>query len=157
MPTPEEIAREHIDDLLNKAGWVVEDFKKVNLNTRRGVAVREFPTDSGPADYLLFVDRKPVGVIEAKSEGTTLSNVADQSERYLTSRLKYVKMDGVQLCFGYESTGIETFFRDIRDPEPRSRRVFAFHKPETLLEWFEQQSTLRARLRELPPHIDTAL
>jgi type I restriction enzyme R subunit len=157
MPTPEEIAREHIDDLLNKAGWDVEDFKKVNLNTRRGVAVREFPTDSGPADYLLFVDRKPVGVIEAKSEGTTLSNVADQSERYLTSRLKYVKMDGVQLCFGYESTGIETFFRDIRDPEPRSRRVFAFHKPETLLEWFEQQSTLRARLRELPPHIDTAL
>src|SRR5258706_12643484 len=108
MPTPEEIAREHIDDLLDEADWDVQEFKKVNLSARRGVAVREFPTDSGPADYLLFVDRKPVGVIEAKPKGTTLSNVADQSQRYLTSRLKYVKMDGMQLCFGYKSTGIET-------------------------------------------------
>src|ERR1041384_4086684 len=157
MPTPEEIARAHIDQLLAKADWEVQDFKKVNLGAARGVAVREFPTDSGPADYLLFVDRKPVGVIEAKPEGRTLSDVADQSERYLTSRLKYVKMDGIQLCFGYESTGIETCFRDIRDPEPRSRRIFAFHKPETLLEWFGQSKTLRARLRELPPNIDTDL
>jgi restriction endonuclease S subunit len=98
MPIPEEIAREHIDELLS--------------------AVREYPTDSGPSDCLLFVDRKPVGVIEAKPQGTTLSSVPDQSQRYLTSKLKYIKLDGIQLCFGYESTGVETFFRDVRDPKP---------------------------------------
>ena len=149
--TPEQQARQHIDELLILAGWDVQDFKKVNLSAKLGVAVREFPTDSGPADYLLFVDRKPVGVIEAKPKGTTLSGVADQSERYLTSRLKHIKLDGVQLCFGYESTGVETFFRDTRDPHPRSRRLFAFHKPETLVEWFSQPNTLRARLRKMPP------
>jgi type I restriction enzyme R subunit len=151
--TPEQQAREHIDEFLSLAGWDVQDLKKVNLTAKLGVAVREYPTETGEADYLLFVDRKPVGVIEAKPVGTTLSGVADQSERYLTSRLKYIKLDGVELCFGYESTGVETFFRDTRDPFPRSRRIFAFHKPETLLEWFSQPNTLRARLREMPPLI----
>jgi len=151
--TPEEEARQRIDELLTQACWEVQDLKKVNLTAKLGVAVREYPTETGEADYLLFVDRKPVGVIEAKPVGTTLSGVADQSERYLTSRLKYIKLDGVELCFGYESTGVETFFRDTRDPFPRSRRIFAFHKPETLLEWFSQPNTLRARLREMPPLI----
>ncbi|MBU2637161.1 MAG: type III restriction endonuclease subunit R, partial [Bacteroidetes bacterium] len=68
MPTPEEKARQQIDKLLTQAGWIVQDFKKINLSAKLGVAVREYPTDSGPADYMLFVDRKPVGVIEAKSQ-----------------------------------------------------------------------------------------
>ena len=150
MPTPEQESRKNIDELLQAAGWEVQDFKKVNLSTSLGVAVREYPTESGPADYLLFVDRKPVGVIEAKPVGTTLSGVADQSQRYLTSGLKYIKVDSLSLRFGYESTGVETFFRDQNDPHPRSRRVFAFHKPETLLEWSQQEKTLRARLKEMP-------
>lgn len=157
MPTPEEKARQQIDKLLTQAGWIVQDFKKINLSAKLGVAVREYPTDSGPADYMLFVDRKPVGVIEAKSQGTTLSGVADQSQRYLTSKLKYIKIGDNQLCFGYESTGIETFFRDTRDPDPRSRRVFAFNKPETLLEWYNQGNTLRTRLQQLPPLITNGL
>ncbi|MGD0339595.1 MAG: DEAD/DEAH box helicase family protein [Bacteroidota bacterium] len=150
MPTPEQEARQHIDKLLQASGWEVQDFKKVNLSANLGVAVREYPTESGPADYLLFVDRKPIGVIEAKPVGTTLSGVAEQSQRYLASRLKYIKIDNLSLRFGYESTGIETFFRDLNDPNPRSRRVFAFHKPETLLEWTQQEKTLRARLKEMP-------
>ncbi len=157
MPRPEEIARERIDELLRQAGWEVQDFKKVNLAAGSGIAVREFPTETGPADYLLFVGGKPLGVIEAKAVGITLGAVADQTGRYLTSRLKYVKVDGTQLCFGYESTGVETFFRNTRDPEPRSRRLFAFHRPETLLSWWEQEKTLRARLRELPPLVKSDL
>jgi len=151
--TPEQQAREHIDQLLQAAGWEVQDLKRANLSAKLGVAVREYPTESGPADYLLFVDRKPLGVIEAKPVGTTLSGVADQSQRYLTSRLKYIKVDSIVLRFGYESTGVETFFRDLNDPNPRSRRVFAFHKPETLLEWSHQEKTLRARLKEMPPPV----
>lgn len=148
--TPEEQARQKIDDLLSEAGWDVQDLKNLNLSAKLGVAVREYPTDSGEADYLLFVDRKPVGAIEAKPVGTTLGGVAEQTERYLTSTLKYVKVADGQLRFGYESTGQETYFRDLCDPQPRSRRVFAFHKPETLREWMGHPDTLRKRLRSLP-------
>ncbi len=143
---PEEKARQNIDQLLKAAGWEVQDRRELNLGASLGVAVREFPT---PADYVLFVDRKAVGVVEAKPEGTTLSGVAVQSKKYLDA-LKGLPHIQKQLSFAYESTGIETFFRDLRDPEPRSRRVFAFYKPETLHEWLSQQETLRARLGKMP-------
>ncbi|MFC2016021.1 hypothetical protein ACFLUM_03725 [Chloroflexota bacterium] len=84
MPTPEEKARQKIDSLLKAAGWRVQDRNRLNLGAARGVAVREFPLETGFADYLLFVDRKAAGVIEAKPEGTSLSGVAEQSTAYLT-------------------------------------------------------------------------
>ncbi|MBO8127757.1 MAG: DEAD/DEAH box helicase family protein [Peptococcaceae bacterium] len=154
---PEEKARQKIDKLLQAAGWSVQDYSQLNLGVSLGVAVREFPLQSGTADYVLFVDRKAVGVVEAKPEGTTLSGVAEQSEKYLTGVPKSVLRVLEPLPFAYESTGIETFFRDLRDPEPRSRRVFAFHKPETLNAWISQEKTLRARLRNLPPLITVGL
>jgi type I restriction enzyme R subunit len=147
---PEEEARQKIDKLLNLAGWMVQDLKDINLSASFGVAVCEFPLESGFADYLLFVDKKAIGVIEAKPEGTTLSGVAEQSELYIASIPKNLPIVQEPLPFAYESTGTETFFRDIRDPFPRSRRVFAFHKPETLAEWLSQKETLRQRLRNLP-------
>jgi len=134
-----------------------------------GVAVREFPTESGPADYVLFVRQKAVGVIEAKPAGTTLSGVAEQAGRYAVGLPANIPHVTLPLPFLYESTGVENFIRDERDPEPRSRRVFAFHRPETLAEWIEEGAggdpalsvtgpkTLRARLRELPPLITTNL
>jgi len=105
---------------------------------------------------MLFVDRKPVGVIEAKSFGTTLSGVADQSEKYLQLIPENFRID-TPPPFAYESTGVETFFRDSRDPNSRSRRVFAFHQPETLYKWFQQENTLRARLQQIPPLITEGL
>ncbi|HAV42766.1 TPA: type I site-specific deoxyribonuclease [bacterium] len=147
---PEEETREKIDQLLEIAGWKVQDLRELNLGASQGVAVREFPLESGNADYLLFVDREAVGVVEAKPIGTTLSGVAEQSEKYLTNIPKEIPHVREPLPFAYESTGIETFFRDTRDPEPRSRRVFAFHKPETLKEWLSHSDTLRARLKYLP-------
>ena len=154
---PEERARQNIDQLLVKAGWIVQDTDEINLGEGLGVAVREYPTKSGPVDYALFVNRKAIGVIEAKPAGTTLSGVAEQSDRYVRSFPENVIHFTLPLPFVYESTGVETYFRDERDPEPRSRRVFAFHKPKTLLEWVEQDETLRARLRNLPPLITTGL
>lgn len=126
--TPEELARKNIDNLLAEAGWRVQDRSELNLGTGLGVAVREWPFTSGPADYLLFVGRKPVGVIEAKPEGATLSDVAVQSDKYLTSAPLGIPNVVAPLPFG-ESTGVETFFRDVRDPDARSRRVWAFHRP----------------------------
>lgn len=142
---------------MTAAGWSVQNYKQLNLGASLGVAVREYPTESGPADYMLFIDRKPVGVIEAKPAGKTLSGVAEQTERYLTSKLKYIPQLGDSMRLGYESTGVETFFRDLKDPDPRSRRIFAFHKPETLSEWLSENETLRARLPELPPLNETGL
>ena len=55
------------------------------------------------------------------------------------------------LSFLYESTGVITRFTDARDPKPRSREVFNFHRPETLKEWLTQPASLRARLQLIPP------
>jgi type I restriction enzyme R subunit len=90
-----------------------------------------------------------VGVVEAKPQGTTLSGVAEQSQIYLTNILKTFANIKVRPIFGYETTGIETFFRDLRDPDVRSRRVFSFHRPETLQEWMEQEDTIRTSLKKL--------
>jgi type I restriction enzyme R subunit len=154
---PEDRARKKIDELLGKAGWVVQDYGELNLSVSLGVVVRNFPLKSGFADYLLFVDRRAVGVVEAKPEGTTLSGVAEQSEKYLKGLPDNIPHVGDPLPFAYESTGVETFFRDLKDPESRSRRVFAFHKPEMFLEWLSQEDTLRARLRNMPPLITEGL
>jgi type I restriction enzyme R subunit len=154
MPTPEAVAREKIDELLIAAGWVVQNYKELNLGATRGIAIREVPLKTGPCDYLLLVDRRPVGVIEAKKFGTTLSGVADQSANYadnLPEFLAKLLPSGIAgLPFLYESTGVETLFRDERDPEPRSRQVFSFHRPETLADWLAQPDTLRARLAAMP-------
>ena len=151
---PEEEAREIIDDLLTKAGWTIQDNDKLNLGEsegpRKGIAVREFPLLQKATDYLLILDRVPVGVIEAKRLGYLLSGVADQSMDYIKLITKEFPDAENDPVFHYESTGGETFFRDLRDPKPRSRKIFAFHKPETLRMWFEQEDTLRARLRDLP-------
>src|SRR5688500_11831315 len=138
----EERARVVIDELLRKAGWIIQDNTTFNRNAGEGVAVREFRLPSGPCDYLLFVGGKAAGVIEAKKAGITLSTVAEQAARYMVKLPEHLARWGDQLAFDYESTGEETFFRDVRDPQPRSRRVFAFHKPHTLHTWLKEPDTL---------------
>lgn len=149
--TPEKRARQQIDAQLIAAGWVVQDYKAADFSVGRGVALREVPLKSGPCDYLLLVDRRSLGVIEAKKAGSKLSIVAEQSGRYATSLPDFLSTEGHgPLPFLYESTGLETFFRDERDPDPRSRRVFAFHRPETLADWAAEPETLRGRLARMP-------
>ncbi|HEX3034292.1 MAG TPA: DEAD/DEAH box helicase family protein, partial [Thermodesulfobacteriota bacterium] len=148
---PEQRARDKIDEKLGQAGWSVQDRDKINFNASLGIAVREYPTDSGPADYVLFVDREPVGVIEAKreDEGYKLIKAEEQSGAYASSKLKWVK-DNKRLPFIYESTGTLTRFTDNRDPKPRSRLLFSFHQAATFKEWLKQEKSLRARLLDIP-------
>ena len=82
---PEQLARQQIDELLRACGWLIQDYKTVDFSAGLGIALREVPLKTGPCDYLLLVDRKALGVIEAKKVGTTLSTVADQSSRYASS------------------------------------------------------------------------
>ena len=154
---PEEKARKKIDQLLEKAGWNVQDYKSINLGASPGIVVRDFPLNAEEADYLLFLDRKAVGAIEAKREGTTLSGVAEQSEKYVRGIPDSIPCHQKPLPFAYESTGTETNFRDLRDPSPRSRRVFAFHQPNIMRQWLSQEDTLRARLKKMPPLIEEGL
>jgi type I restriction enzyme R subunit len=152
---PEQKARQQIDELLDYAGWDVQDREAMNLfdPARPGVAVREAYLKTGYADYLLFVEGKALGVIEAKRVGVPLSGVEAQSARYAGGLRTPMQAWRPQmpLPFRYESTGIETFFTNGLDPDPRARRVFAFHRPDTLAAWVQESDTLRGRLRQMPP------
>lgn len=154
---PEERARKDIDNQLKKANWVIQDRQNINLGAGQGIAIREFQTKAGPVDYALFANRKAIGVIEAKPSGSTLSGVAEQTAKYIRNFPENIPHISSPLPFAYESTGVETYFRDDKDPNPLSRRVFAFHKSETLLEWAKQDATLRARLQQLPTLITSGL
>lgn len=156
---PEEQARLKIDELLEQAGWAVQDRPRLNLGAARGIAVREFSTLKGATDYLLFVDREAVGTVEAKKMGQTLVGVEEQSNKYRSGLPEDFPAARLPLPFAYETTGIETRFTSYLDPVPRSRPVFAFHQPDTLAGWLalapenlpnEQNNTLRARLLRLP-------
>jgi len=154
---PEEKARQKIDKLLESAGWKVQEYKELNLSAGLGVAVKEFPLETGAADYLLFINGKAAGVIEAKPEGTTLGGVDVQSDKYIAGFPEKIPHHHLPLPFVYETTGTETYFRDLRDPEPCSRSVFAFHTPAGLNKWITQKNTLRTRLKTLPPLITAGL
>lgn len=150
--TPEAKAREQIDHKLTQAGWLVQDLKQLNLGAATGVAVREYPTDGGPADYVLFVNRVATGVIEAKRDetGENLTAHEAQTARYANATLKW-RQDKAPLSFLFESTGQIIRFTDGRDPAPRAREIFHFFKPETLAEWLGQSDTLRRRLKDNMP------
>lgn len=155
---PEQIARDRIDEMLRQAGWAVQSKDKINFNASKGVAVREYTTSVGPADYVLFVNQKPIGIIEAKKEdeGHRLTVVEDQSKGYAEAQLKYF-ISSEAIPFVYESTGTITRFTDYHDPHPRSREVFHFHQPETLLEWIKKEKSLRGRLHDIPALDETGL
>lgn len=141
-PMPEQIARKDIDAQLLASGWVVQDMADLNLSASPGVAVREFPMARGYgfADYLLFVDGQAVGALEAKKVGHTLGGVAKQAQKYGDGVPHELDIPVRPLPFQYCSTGVETQFTNGLDPEPRSRRVFAPHRPETLREWLESDT-----------------
>ena len=158
MTTPEAKARKQIDKQLIAAGWIIQDRNEFDRTAGLGVAVREFLMDDNTeADYLLFVDGKACGVVEAKKVGESLSGVENQSNGYACHLPEYVKNWQMPLPFIYETTGVETFFRDGRDENSRSRKVFSFHQPATLLALLQEKDTFRNRLKHFPPLNTTGL
>lgn len=156
--TPEQEARETIDASLRAAGWTVQSLKEANLSASRGVAIRELHTKQGFADYILYVDRRAVGAVEAKKVGETLTGFERQTGKYANSMLAHLPRVCDPLPFLYQSTGVETRFTNTLDPDPRSRLVFHFHTPDELAAELDgrpqadgRPSSLRSRLQELPP------
>ena len=148
---PEDKARIIIDKKLIESGWTIQDVKSLNLSASLGVAVREFPTSTGPVDYALFLEGIPVGVIEAKKSelGENITSVESQSARYATSTFKWIKNE-YRIRFAYEATDKLTRFTDYDDIKYRSRTVFSFHRPETLLALLKQTDTIRNNMKRFP-------
>jgi type I restriction enzyme R subunit len=149
---PEQKARRLIDANLTAAGWIVQDREELELTAGRGIAVREFQMKSGfgSADYLLYLDRKAVGAVEAKPEGT-LTGVEAQSAKYAAGLPDNLPAYTRPLPFLFESNGTVTFYTNGLDPVPRSRPIFNFPRPETLADRIALPRQLRSRLRDLPP------
>ena len=149
--TPEQKARETIDAKLIQAGWIIQDVNNLDPTASLGVAVREFPTSTGPVDYALFVEGLPVGVIEAKKTelGENITTVEEQSARYAHSTFKWVKVD-YKIRFVYEATAVLTRFTDYNDIKYCSRNVFSFHRPETLAALLRQPDTIRNNMKHFP-------
>ena len=149
--SPEEKARQIIDDKLIKSGWVIQDMKNINLSASVGVAVREFPTSTGEADYALFIDGTPVGVIEAKRSemGENITTIEKQTSRYANSKLKYLR-GNYRIRFVYEATDNIVRFTDYDDIKYRSREIFSFHRPQTLQMLLREKDTIRNNLKHFP-------
>lgn len=153
---PEQKARKVIDKKLEQSGWIIQDVKRLNPTVSRGVAVREFPTDTGPVDYALFVNGIPVGVIEAKKSeaGENITTVEEQSARYANSTFKWIKIE-YSIRFAYEATDNLIRFTDYNDIKFRSRTVFSFHRPETLERLLANEGTIRNNMKKFPPLDET--
>lgn len=157
-PMSEAQVRTELDRILEKAGWAVQDDSAKNLYAGQGVAVREVSTAVGRADYLLYVDQRLVGVIEAKREGADLEAAMQQAARYATGLTRSQQLSAwrASLPFRYVADGNTVRFHNDLDPSPRTREVFAVHRPDTIARWVEEAEadptapTLRARMRRLP-------
>lgn len=150
--SPEQKAREIIDRRLEESGWTVQDVKQLNPAVSLGVAVREFPTSTGPVDYALFIEGRPVGVVEAKKgdAGENITTVETQSARYAHSTFKWVNYE-YRIRFAYEATDELTRFTDYDDINYRSRNVFSFHQPQTLQKLLATSDTIRNHMKHFPP------
>jgi type I restriction enzyme R subunit len=148
--TPEDRARQDIDRQLQQCGWIVQDREDLDISAGPGVAVREFPLLVGEADYLLYVDGKAAGVVEAKPQGHTLAGVETQSANYVAALPPGVPHYRLPLPFHYESTGAVTQFTNLLEPDARSRQLFTFHRPDELLRLVGLERQLRAGLRQMP-------
>ena len=154
--TPERRARQAIDANLEDAGWRVQRGQDIDLAAAHGVAATEQPMGSGHgfADYALYVNRRMLGVVEAKAEGA-LTGAEAQTVRYTAGARAHRGVAEGRPQYLYQSNGAVTYFTNLRDPVPRSRAVFNFPRPATLADWAAASQPLRSRLRALPP-LDTA-
>ena len=148
---PEQIARDQIDKRLGEAGWIVQDKKAIDFSAVLGSLFANIRRTSAPLITRYSSTRKRSASIEAKPEewGHKITTVEEQSGGYAAAKLKWVN-NTEPLPFVYESTGVITRFTDARDPKPRSREVFTFHRPETMAEWLSKPKSLRARLHDMP-------
>ena len=156
MKDDEVQARVIIDSKLIESGWIIQDYNDANPSESMGVLIREFPTNTGPVDYLMFIDSIPVGIIEAKKNalGHNLTEVEHQSDRYRNSVFKLFDKKLDTLRFMYQATAERIRFTDCLDVEARSRDIFSFQRPESLKQILDLKGhTIRNALKYDMPEL----
>ncbi len=128
--------RSRVDPLIGAAGWRVEHFHPDrSLAECANEAVKEYPTEAGPADYALISQGRIAGVVEAKKVSLGPQNALTQAERYSRGAVgNPFDFDGYRVPFLYSTNGEIIWFHDVRHPLNRSRRVTLFHTPGALEE-----------------------
>ena len=145
----EQTRKRFIDKLLIQSGWgpLVEhsDGKKYS----RG-AIEEYPTTSGPSDYILFNNSRPLGTVEGKKVAVGPQNALRQAERYArTLEGSPFLFDGYRIPFAYSTNGKVIWFRDLRHPMNLSREVARVHTPSALEELLSKdEEKAKAWLRD---------
>lgn len=142
--------RVRIDPRLKAAGWSV--VPSTSDSSGPHLAIEEFETKLGPADYGLFDGGRCLGIVEAKKVALAPQGVLVQAERYskaIEQKPKYQGEYGAP--FLYATNGEVLWFHDVRYPLNRSRQVSGFHTPTALNELLtrEFESEL-AQLAEIP-------
>ncbi|WP_083007727.1 type I restriction-modification system endonuclease [Halomonas sp. GT] len=148
-----------IDEQLIEAGWEADS---VNLKYSAGArpipnqnrAIAEWPTASGPADYVLFIGLMPVAVVEAKKSARNVYGSIDQAKRYakglqekgaFTVEELYGEFR-VPLAFATngrpylkqleQESGI--WFLDVRDDTNRRRALNGWYSPQEIKTYLRQ-------------------
>jgi type I restriction enzyme R subunit len=155
--TPEAQARQVIDERLQAAGWLVQDYRQLNLGAGVGHSCARVPHRYRPGRLRALRQSHACGVIEAKKDGAGETSPLPKIKPSATplANLKWRKAN-TPLRFLFEATGQIIRFTDNADPAPRSRELFHFFKPEELAEWLVQPDTLRRRLVHSLPRCPSA-
>ena len=137
MLSEAETRKQLVEKALGSAGWLpIVDY--VRGQSYEFGAVREFETDSGPADYALFVGGVAVVVVESKRLELGPQNVLVQAQRYARDlKDSPFNFGGFRVPFVYSTNGEIFWFQDLRDARSRSRQVAGFHTPSALREFLE--------------------
>lgn len=151
-----ETRKQWIDEKLKKSGWttILDYSDDLDLTTLHKTAVRELPTDDGPADYVLFLDGKPAIVVEAKKLGLSPQNVLNQAQRYAKNLRQegYGVYNGYKVPFAYATNGELIWFQDFRVKQSRSRPVQGFHTPKAIGETLRSDNATNTQwLLDNPP------
>ncbi len=157
MPLSEKATRkQRIDAALLESGW--DPILPAGAARQRGlVALEEYPTENGPADYALFYREQPLAIVEAKKLTTGPQNVLQQVQRYSRGFTDSpFDFNGFRVPFAYSTNGEVVWFQDLRYPDSRSRHVRKFHTPEALREMLDRD-TARAQTWLLENPIDHPL
>ena len=130
---PEERARKYIDKMLDESGWDVVN-RDDYTTSHSAIAVREGLLKGNlEADYLLFLDGKAIGVLEAKAEHINLDDiVVQQAENYTTKLPIWCSCWFKKLPFVYISNGKELMFRDLRNNNAEYEKLSQVHTPREL-------------------------
>ena len=131
---PEEKARKKIDMLLKKAGWSIVPRDQYSPGVS-AVAIEEGILKGNlEADYLLFLEGKAIGVLEAKKESVSLDDiVANQAENYTHKLLPMYQYWENPLPLIYLSNGKELLFKNAKIPGSTYQKLDAMHTPKEMV------------------------